>query len=327
LDISPCDPLRFSSQGRARPTPVIRKALFSTSVSPDEKSERRLELEKLEGQAGDDPLAWNALILGYSELGDAGKAEELLFQMESKAGISSPKVFQSDKPDGMDSLKIDPNALPDIDSYTAVMDAWIEQQTTRPELTRLGIFHAAERAHAILTHMEQIYGLLAKTDAYKNFSISIRPTSHHYDTVIQAWSKSCVGGGFAARGAPQRAQHLLERMEVYGLDSKSGIKPTVETYNHVISAWGESDEHLRGSRAHAVYEKIADGASVLDIKPNHKTHRVMIRSWSRSEQKPAAFKATGHIMKMQEQLEAGVEDMEPKLEDYHMLLEIWTRAP
>jgi hypothetical protein len=203
----------------------------------------------------------------------------------------------------------------------------VEQQTTRPELTRLGIFHAAERAHAILTHMEQIYGLLAKTDAYKNFSISIRPTSHHYDTVIQAWSKSCVGGGFAARGAPQRAQHLLERMEVYALDSASGIKPTVETYNHVISAWGESDEHLRGSRAHAVYEKIADGASVLDIKPNRKTHCVMIRSWSRSEQKPAAFKATGHVMKMQEQLEAGVEDMEPMLEDYHMLLEIWTRAP
>lgn len=195
--------------------------------------------------------------------------------------------------------------------------------------------------------------------------------SRRCDTVLKAWASvvrlgfdylvvSSIGDGEEAsrnkaalralkskikrrlRGVPQRAQFLLDRMELshvkdyvdYNGSFASGaprtiVWPSVESYNRVVEAWAFSDEHLRGPMAEGVFQRLKSSCNTKTVpflRLNGDSYRQIIWAWSLSRDRRAAFTATGHLMKMLRKLEKGDEDMEPRLEDYRVLLDAWTRA-
>jgi hypothetical protein len=205
------------------------------------------------------------------------------------------------------------------DVSTSVIDAWIKHQNAHvtklqesithqdslrvPQGLLEEICHAAESASQVIERMEN-------------------PTSHHFVAVLKGWANACEAAhgdeaGRAlttktsnmVRGIPQRAQHILLNLQP---------DPTVESYNQVLKAWAYSGEHLRGTMAEQVFQKIKD--------PNGESFKFIIRAWCWSKERRCAFTATGHYMRMMRLLEISRADMEPTMEDYHILFRAWTTA-
>jgi hypothetical protein len=160
---------------------------------------------------------------------------------------------------------------------------------------------------------------------------------------LKAWANACEAAHQAGmikssdfvRGIPQRSQHILLQLmpqtiansNTTNSNSTTTTAPmaatpaTVECYNQVIKAWAYSGEHLRGTMAEQLFQKMGDE------EPNGETFQLIIRAWSWSKERRCAFTATGHFMRMMKLLEFGRPDMEPSsMEFYHVLLRAWTTA-
>ncbi len=292
-------------------------------------------------------------IIEHAEAGDSKKAQEILLHQQSLA-LSSDKL----------------NCLPDFDSYTSVLDSWVsyqhdlmssssdEVEDTQEKRVQMmkELIDAADQADLILKNMEDTFGIISSSKQ-KHELDDIRPTSHHYDAVINAWynvasayqehkmrkkeqgssnNKDSEGEGIFVyhRGVPQRAQLRLEAMENISQSNYltyTNVRPSIGTYNRVMEIWGmmRDKEHHFASMAQNIFDRLAPfnaGSTEGLIQPNSDTYRIMIRTWCRSTQKGAAFNATGFLMKMQSLLIDGIEEMEPSVEDYAMVLEAWTKA-
>ena len=257
------------------------------------------------------------------------------------------------------------DCLPDFDSYTSVLDSWVsyqkdlifssssdeDSQEKRVQMMK-ELIEAADQADLILKNMEDTFGIILSSKQ-KHALDDIRPTSHHYDAVINAWynvasayqehkirrnkeSEGENGGNFVYhRGVPQRAQLRLEAMENISHSNYltyTNVRPSIDTYNRVIEIWGmmRDKEHHFASMAQTIFDRLAPfnntGSTEGMVQPNSDTYRIMIRTWCQSTQKGAAFNATGFLMKMQSLLIDGIEEMEPTVEDYAMVLEAWSKA-
>lgn len=299
------------------------ESIDATNNNSSSKEERLKQLNSKYSSGPQTTGEYNEAIAGYAEIGELAKAEELLSEMEQKAKQSSSRGST----DGNSAI-----AMPDIDSYTAVIDSYLTYQIEldakeKGRELRSGIVRAAERIDAILQRMERATS--SPDDTTTKTTTKGAPSSHHYDAAVTAWSR-CVSKGpiWALRGIPQRAQAVLGRMEALSLDRSSGVSPTVETYNKVIEAWSNStNEYSFAPLAQAVYDRMDHGpAAHLDIQPNDRTIRTMIRCWTRSDLKNAAFHATGHLMRLQELTEKGAEDMSPTLDDYLTVFKCWSKS-
>lgn len=200
---------------------------------------------------------------------------------------------------------------------TSVIDSWVKYQNAglkelkesisthedinlRVQKGRLAeICHAAECASQIVDDMEN-------------------PSSHHIIAILKAWANACEaahGAGLTKtdflRGVPQRTQHIVTL-------HNSTNEPSVELYNQVIKAWTYSGEHLRGTMAEQIFVKLEN--------PNGETFKLMLRAWCLSKEHRCAFTATGHFMRMMRRLETGQSDMEPSMDDYHILFQAWATA-
>lgn len=209
------------------------------------------------------------------------------------------------------------------------------------------ICQAAKEAHSLLEKMEP---LLASTSlsVYSSYAgqsnkskvakeemqnqrrkeINVELT-RRCDAALTAWARaSRAGHGMTSRitrAIPQRAQFLLERMEAsynFNETTERTVRPSVESHNRVLEAWAYSNEHLRGAMAERIFQKLLQSGG----RPNGESYRLIIWAWALSRDRRAAFTATGHFMKMLRMLENGHEDMEPNLEDYHVILKAWTEA-
>eukprot|EP00980_Cylindrotheca_fusiformis_P022333 scaffold9191_cov114-Cylindrotheca_fusiformis.AAC.28 len=197
---------------------------------------------------------------------------------------------------------------------TSIMDAWIkyqakchaalkdavsdeeDAQSKAHSLHLKEMCHSAERASDLLYTMDD-------------------PSSHHFVAVLSLWANACEASYESGalkidfvRGIPQRAQHILNLQ----------ANPTVESYNQVLKAWAYSGEHLRGTMSEQLFQKIVD--------PNGESYKNIIRAWCWSKERRSAFTATGYFMRMMRLLDTGRLDMEPSLNDYHVLFRAWTRA-
>jgi hypothetical protein len=207
------------------------------------------------------------------------------------------------------------NSTQDLSTIsTSVMDAWIKYQNqclvdlkesvqkkdaVKEQLDRLKeVCHAAESAGQILDTMA-------------------KPSSHHVVAVLKTWADAVQAGNEAGypkasltRGIPQRMQHLVQ--------GKESSSPTTEAYNQILKAWSLSGEHLRGTMAEQIFQKIEE--------PNGESFRWILRAWCWSQERRCAFTATGHYMRMMRLLEISHSDMEPTMDDYHVLFRAWTKA-
>ena len=145
------------------------------------------------------------------------------------------------------------------------------------------------------------------------------PMQHHYDAALCAWlnvTRAMLQAKIPVRGIPQRAQRILEEME-----EQADVTPSIDNYNSVIEIWGNSLEHLRASMAEKLFDKLTN-----HTKPTNETYLNLIRAWCRSKQDQAAFNAMGHLMKMHRKKGQGKNGVEIAMDDYHTILEAWTRA-
>lgn len=191
---------------------------------------------------------------------------------------------------------------PDI--QTAVIDSWIlhqskfqqqlNQESPSDALHQMG--KAAEHASQILESMET-------------------PSSDHIVAVLKALANVAeafhnvnINKGEFLRGLPQRAQHCFQMHENLPLEAS----------NQLLRAWAYSKEHLRGTMAEQVFQDLES--------PDGESYKHIIRAWCWSKERRCAFTATGHFMRMMRLLETGKSDMEPSLDDYHVLFQAWTTA-
>jgi hypothetical protein len=153
---------------------------------------------------------------------------------------------------------------------------------------------------------------------------------HRCNAVLKAWarvsrvseqSNNSNNKVPASRGIPQRAMFLLQRMEA--ASTVANLPLTTESYNRVLEAWACSREHLRGTMAEQLFQRMMKKRTKL---ANGESFRLIIEAWCKSKQKKSAFTATGHLMKLLKRMENGREDSEPTLELYHMVMESWTHA-
>ena len=121
-------------------------------------------------------------------------------------------------------------------------------------------------------------------------------------------------------------------METLAFDPYSGVSPSVDSYYHVMEAYASLDNGAAAIPANknrapilaqAVFDKLKENTNLI---PTVREHRLLIRAWSNSTCKEAAYKAMGLWMNMLRLFRAGDEEMEPRLEDGKMVLEAWSRA-
>ena len=257
----------------------------------------------------------------------------------------------------LDQLRISGQVSSDeIKTATAteeLFNAWILHQTDllrsydseNPDVKQLReICQAAEHAHRLLEFMlpslssrrnlsppmdaiDQACNQIEEQGLYE-YQDGIDATAR-CNAVLAVWAAASKAGhqvqARVTRSIPQRAQFLLEQMELsYRKQDSTDIivMPSVESYNLVIEAWAYSQEHLPGSMAERVYRKLCNS----DSRPNSESHKLIIMAWALSRERRAAFTATGHLMKMIRAFDSGDEDMEPSLEDYRIVLRSWVSA-
>ncbi len=265
----------------------------------------------------------------------------------------------------------DSDQFADIDSYTAVMDGLIDQQTqlissigeemneiesdlnaTMPnrlssEFNERGaakVMMLAEMANELLIQMEDISGV---SDRYSSMrgnvahelrSATLQPTSHHNDLAISAFVNAATVArdtnysSPATSNAPYVAQRWLQRMETLAFDPYSGVSPSVDSYYHVMEAYASlgngavaipANKNRAPILAQAVFDKLKENTNLI---PTVREYRLLIRAWSNSTCKEAAYKTMGLWMNMLRLFRLGDEEMEPRLEDGKMVLEAWSRA-
>ena len=199
------------------------------------------------------------------------------------------------------------NIQVNLDTYSAVMDSWI---TLVNDLADTGsadqAFEAADKAHQVLRLLQD--------------HPVLDPTTKHYNDVLQAWNRLP-----RVKGVAQRSQRILEEMDRESIDPLSDVRPTLESYNTVMSTWAQSREHMRATMGQNVFREMKKYAM---LEPNGESHRIMLGAWASSGQHGAAFLAARHLISMLEEVRNGSDDplMQPTLEDYQTVLQAWAES-
>lgn len=263
------------------------------------------------------------LALQYAREANPAKAQELLEQLP-KDSLSVPILWPS------------------------VLDAWLNYQ--KHHITRLKEAlqelplqqqqQEGEEEEACMSwrnHLDEIChaaesaSQLIENDWNENTTTKKKITWDHVEVILHAWANACeairlVGVHITQQqqlqqqlqrewsGIPQRAQHILRQYQQ--LAATGGTKPTIECTNQVLRAWAFSGEHLRGTMAEQFFHSQKAAMNV-------ETYRYLIRAWSWSKEKRAAYAANGYFFRMMRLLEGGQEDMVPTLEDYQVLFRAW----
>mmetsp|Transcript_40059 Transcript_40059/g.58548 ORF Transcript_40059/g.58548 Transcript_40059/m.58548 type:complete len:860 (-) Transcript_40059:160-2739(-) len=333
---------------------------FTTTTTASEEEEEKLkrveEIQRLEEKEEKSLDDYDQMIVGYSETDNITKAHELLLQLEEQDGD-----------------------LPDVTSYNAVMNGWLQYQSNlvsqlllqqkdddedgkndvdikkEREAIVSDIVKAAENVDLILTRIEE----LSSSSSSESTAVLPKPTLHHYNSAILAFT-NCTSfrhneeeqsfsplmiPSSTARGTPQRAQRILEKLE----SSPSLPSPTIQSYNLVIEAWSTSTEHHFATMAQRIYDRLlhqntesaATNTGVAgDVTPNLETYQSLIRAWCKSSNVHggAAHWATKILSRMLFKLEheknngnrkkkdEDIENIEPTMEDYRLVLECWSKS-
>ena len=196
---------------------------------------------------------------------------------------------------------------PGIDARSAALYACLDSCSDDDD----SIYQAADRAtDALFQWRDEV--------AFSSTPIS-PPTPKEFDAILLAWTKIPH-----VRGVPQRAERILDVLEREGEHAA-----TIDSYNHVLHTWAHSGEHMRGTMAQNLFQKLTVNSSrKKSLKADGATFRTMMYAWANSGEVKAAFRATGHLMKLLYLLKEsdGDVDLQPHMEDYYLIFDAWTSA-
>jgi hypothetical protein len=130
--------------------------------------------------------------------------------------------------------------------------------------------------------------------------------------VIDAWAKS------REKGAAQRAEALLAKMDELHRQGYEGVRPNVISYNAVINAWAKSRENGAAQRAEAILNHMSKLHDVGQegCCPNEICFNAVIDAWAKSGDK----NAYEHAKRVFRQMQAMGEAVEPDVLTYTSLI-------
>lgn len=171
----------------------------------------------------------------------------------------------------------DPDHMPDVMTYTSVMDTY----------GRCGRYHCTLRAKALFEELQALY---KETGNHK-----LKPNVRSYTSLITAWSKT------RSPDSPAEAERLLKEM----WNSKDPeIQPNSRTYTSVIHAWAKSNDHNKAQRSLKVLQDmkaLQKEHKRLDLKPTLITYNAALDACARCQgditQQTDALKISFAILK------------------------------
>jgi Pentatricopeptide repeat domain len=178
----------------------------------------------------------------------------------------------------------DPDHMPDVMTYTTVMDTY----------GRCGRYHSTLRAKTLFEELQHLYK--------ETGNPRLKPNVRTYTSLITAWSKT------RSPDSTKEAERLLKQM----WDSKDPeIQPNARTYTSVIHAWGRSNDHDKAQRALKVLQDmkaLQKEHKRLDLKPTLVTYNAALDACARCQgdltQQTDALKISFAILKAIQQDDA-----------------------
>jgi translation initiation factor 2B subunit (eIF-2B alpha/beta/delta family) len=192
--------------------------------------------------------------------------------------------------------------LPIKATYVSTLAAWASSGRGN---------EGAERAEAIWEEMERL------SSEHEHLG----PTTICANIVLNAWSKS------GARGAGQRCESILARMEALYFDGRLELKPSTTSFNTVIDALARSHEHGSEQRAEALLEHMDElSSNVGGIQPDNLSFNTVLNCWSRSRVHGAAHRAEAILRHMEQRYADGTTDIQPDAASYNTVMAAWSRT-
>jgi hypothetical protein len=162
---------------------------------------------------------------------------------------------------------------PDLESFRLVLRAWSQAK---------GEENAPHRAQQILDWMNSLYESGENTLA--------QPDADCYDIVLHTWAMS------GHSQAPHRTEELIMSM-----DNNENAKPTLFSYNQVLTAWSKVQGIEAAQRADAILRHMIEIGKTTssNLTPNIVSYSAVISAWSKSRHEDRGRRAE-RILKLAE---------------------------
>jgi len=160
---------------------------------------------------------------------------------------------------------------PNVQTFTSVISAWAKSRDNK----------AGEKAEALIDQMINLY---EKGDK------DVRPNVLSFTSAIHAYAR------IGARDGAQRGEDLLKKMK------SIGVKPNLQTYNVLISLWGNSQQMGAGKKAESILTKLEDEFrnGNKDMRPTVVSYTSCISAWAKSPDHGKAERASAVLGRMKE---------------------------
>lgn len=187
---------------------------------------------------------YNSLIDIWSRSGDAAGA-----QRAEEILVSMQDAY----------IAGDMEVQPNLESFKMIINAWSKASKDERD--------APFRAQAVLDWMIQLYENRTNDLA--------QPDQECFDILLHTWAMS---------GAPEEAENLMRLLDVSYREGNINIRPTCLSFNHLLTAWANSEEPEGAQRAedllhHMRHLSVIDGNE--DMKPNRDSYMTVISAWTR----------------------------------------------
>ena len=173
----------------------------------------------------------------------------------------------------------DPDHMPDVMTYTTVMDAF----------GKCGRYHSTLKAQALLEELKDLYEKSGRSNP------KLKPNVRTYTSLIAAWSKT------RSSDSPAEAERLLAEMEA---SDDPEVQPNARSYTAVINTWGRSADHTKAQRTLKILQTMKEKAKATgrkDAAPTLISYNACLDACARCQgnldQQTAALKIAFAVLK------------------------------
>jgi len=308
---------------------LFHKVMTSCVKQKDVEAAERLlkELERLYLSTGRNPAfqptndTYTIVLAGWAKRGAARQAEYVL------------KAIQEY------SKQVDYELHPTRANFESCLNAWIKARShhsgprseilllkmdelaqqgldTAPRLRDMGKIlrcwvesrrkDGAERALAIL-------GLMQEMD----WRDDVKALVDGYVNVIRALSFT------GDKSAPLKAERLIGELELQVGVANIPPKLFGEAYTWIITAWGRSGRKDAAERAQAVFDRLKERSSELNLSPDTNVYNALIYTWAKAGD---GRRAEAVLKQMYEAYLAGNESAKPDTKSFNNVILAWSKS-
>jgi len=178
--------------------------------------------------------------------------------------------------------------------------------TVLAALVKSGEPDAVKIAESMINDMESMY---------KEGNKNVRPGEVTFNILLHAYAKSKDPDDSI------KAEKLLDRMvETLGQDGRQGSGPSVKSFATLLDLYARTGQ---SEAAELLFDKMARSGKV---QFNTISYNTVLNALSKSNDKDAPYRAEALLKRMQQEYEAGNEDVKPNTISFSSLLNIWAKS-